>query len=138
MGGKAVREQPSFLISLRVAAASYVSAGRSENVHQAIAQASIRSKHARFPISRIASCDFDKNISWTPSARRGCRSKSPRSIRDDHPWPLPTRRSSRFASDTDELPDRTPARFIHGNALTFTVNSLTVVPREFRCRSPVG
>ena len=43
-----------FSFSLRVAAASYVSAGRSENVHQAIAQASIRSKHARFPISRIA------------------------------------------------------------------------------------
>jgi len=59
-----------------VAAASYVSAGRSEDVHQAIAQASIRSKHARFPISKIASCNFDKNIyiSWTPSARRGCRS----------------------------------------------------------------
>src|SRR3981081_3258876 len=54
------------------------------------------------------------------------------------PWPLPTRRSSRFASDTDELPDRTPARFIHGDALTFTVNSLTVVLREFRCQSPVG
>jgi hypothetical protein len=72
MGGKAVREQPNFLISLRVAAASYVSAGRSEDVHQAIAQASIRSKYARFPFSRVASCNFDKNIyiSWTPSARR--------------------------------------------------------------------
>jgi hypothetical protein len=28
--------------------------------------------------------------------------------------------------------------FIHGDALTFTVNSLTVVLREFRCQSPVG
>jgi Flp pilus assembly protein TadD len=35
---KAVREQPS-LITLRVAAASYASAGRSEDAHQAIARA---------------------------------------------------------------------------------------------------
>jgi hypothetical protein len=62
MGGKAVREQPNFLISLRVAAASYVSAGRSEDVHQAIAQASIRSKHARFLISRIASSNFEEYL----------------------------------------------------------------------------
>jgi hypothetical protein len=66
-GGKAVREQPNFLISLRVAAASYVSAGRSEGVHQAIAQASIRSKYARFPISRITSCNFGKNIRGRPA-----------------------------------------------------------------------
>jgi TolB-like protein/class 3 adenylate cyclase len=36
---KAVREQPSFLFTLRVAAASYASAGRSEDAHQAIARA---------------------------------------------------------------------------------------------------
>ena len=36
---KAVREQSSFLFTLRVAAASYASAGRSEDAHQAIARA---------------------------------------------------------------------------------------------------
>ena len=52
-GGKAVREQPT--------------AGRSEGVHQAIAQASIRSKYARFPISRITSCNFGKNTRGRPA-----------------------------------------------------------------------
>jgi TolB-like protein/class 3 adenylate cyclase len=36
---KAVQEQPNFLITLRAAAASYASAGRSEDAHKAIARA---------------------------------------------------------------------------------------------------
>src|ERR1700738_4445583 len=47
-------------------------------------------------------------------------------------------RQEYFASDTDELPDRTPARFYPWRRTNFHRELTDVVLREFRCQSPVG